>query len=76
MTALLSAPLWLGFAALAIPLLLVAQSAYRASDIHEVDADPDADVASQRSVLPDGTVTQTVAYAGSTSGAAFADRRS
>lgn len=70
MTALLSAPIWLGFAALAIPLLFVAESAYRAAEIYEIDADPDAHVGSQRGVLPDGTVTQTVEYAGAGSGAA------
>lgn len=70
MTTLLSVPIWLAFGALAIPLLIVAGSAYRASEIYEIDADPDADVVTHRSVLKDGTVTQTVGYAGAGSGAA------
>ena len=65
MSAIFSAPIWLTFAALAIPLLLVAASAYNASDIYEIDDYSDADVATRRSTLDSGTVIQTVEYAGS-----------
>ena len=64
MSAIFSAPIWFIFAALAIPLLLVASSAFQASEIYEIDNDPDADVASMRSVLDSGTVIQTVEYPG------------
>jgi hypothetical protein len=49
MSAIFSAPIWFIFAALAIPLLFVAASAYHASEIYEVDDDPDADVSVDRS---------------------------
>ncbi|TWT64954.1 hypothetical protein [Crateriforma conspicua] len=64
MSASFSAPIWLIFAALAIPLLLVAVSAFHASEIYEIDDDPDADVATMQSVLDSGTVVQTVEYPG------------
>lgn len=64
MSALFSAPIWLGFVALAIPLLLVAASALHASQIYEIDDDPDADVATMQSTLENGTVVQTVEYSG------------
>jgi len=64
MSAIFSAPIWLIFAALAIPLLIVAASAYHASEIYEIDDDPDADVATMQSILDSGTVVQTVEYPG------------
>lgn len=65
MPAFFSAPIWLGFAALAMPLLLIATSAYNASEIYEIDDDPEADVATRQTILEDGTVAQTVGYSGS-----------
>ncbi|WP_436715908.1 hypothetical protein U8335_27280 [Roseiconus lacunae] len=64
MSAIFSAPIWFIFAALAIPLLLVAASVFHASGIYTIDDDPDADVATMQSVLNDGTVIQTVEYPG------------
>ncbi len=64
MSAIFSAPIWLVFAALAIPLLLVAASAFHASEIYKFDDDPDTDVATMQSTLDSGTVVQTVEYPG------------
>ena len=64
MSAFFSVPIWLIFAALAIPLLHVAASAVHASEIYKSDGDSDADVATMQSTSDSGTVVQTVEYPG------------
>jgi len=64
MSAFFTIPFWLGFTALAFPLLIVSLSTLNATEIYEIDDDPEADVASRQSMLEDGTVTQRVGYAG------------
>ncbi|WP_146391884.1 hypothetical protein [Allorhodopirellula solitaria] len=64
MPALFSVPIWLAFAALAIPLLLVAASTFHASEIYDIDDDPDSDIATMQSTLESGTVIHAVEYPG------------
>lgn len=45
-----------------MPLLLVAASAYRATEIYDTDDDPEADVACMQSTLENGSVVQMVEY--------------
>ncbi len=53
MPAFFTIPIWLGFTTLAFPLVIVSLSTLNATEIYEIDDDPEADVASRQSMLED-----------------------